>query len=98
MIQLTLVQVIAMVAGGPAAMILTVLVGILVNNSVIKANIEGLKSDIRRVEDGLRADIQRVEDGLKSELQRFEGVLTAKIDGLSTVAAPKGPSLILNTF
>ncbi len=73
MIQLTLVQVIAMVAGGPAAMILTVLVGILVNNSVNKANIEGLKSDIRRV-----------EDSLKSELQRVEGVLTAKIDGLST--------------
>ncbi len=95
MIQLTLVQVIATVAGGPAAMILTVLVGILVNNSVNKANIEGLKSDIRRVEDSLRADIrrvedslradiQRVEDGLKSELQRVEGVLTAKIDGLST--------------
>jgi hypothetical protein len=84
-----------MVAGGPAAMILTVLVGILVNNSVNKAGLEGLKSDIRRVEESLRSDIRRVEDtlrsdiqhgddGLKSELQRVEGVLTAKIDGLST--------------
>jgi len=78
-IQLTLVQVIAMVAGGPAAMILTVLVGILVNNSVNKANIEGLKSDIRRVEDSLRADIQRVEDSLRADIRRVEGSLRADI-------------------
>jgi len=72
-IQLTLVQLIAMIAGGPAAMILTVLVGILVNNSVNKTNIEGLTSDV-----------QRIEGSLRSELQRVEGVLTAKLDALET--------------
>jgi uncharacterized protein involved in exopolysaccharide biosynthesis len=78
-IQLTLVQLIAMIAGGPAAMILTVLVGILVNNSVNKTNIEGLKSDLQRVEGSLRSDLLRVEDSFRSDLQRIEGSLRSDL-------------------
>jgi uncharacterized protein involved in exopolysaccharide biosynthesis len=50
-------------------MILTVMVGILVNN----ANI-----------DSLRSDLQRIEGALRSELQRVERVLSTKIDALAT--------------
>ncbi len=96
---LTIMQLWALWAGGPIAMILTVLVGILVNNAVTKANfaalrseIGGLKSDIGRAEGSLRSNLQRVEGSLKSELagvrsvvQRVEGVLAAKIDGLAVL-------------
>jgi hypothetical protein len=77
-------------------MILTVLVGILVNNSVNRSNIEGLKSDLRRVEDslrselgGLRSDIQRVEDSLRSDLQRVEDSLRSDIQRVEGVLTAK---------
>jgi hypothetical protein len=88
-VQLTVVPLWALVAGGPIAMVLTVLVGILVNNSVNKSNIEALRSDLRRVEDTLRTEIRilqadnaRIESTLRSQIQRVEGVLSAKIDNL----------------
>lgn len=76
--------------GGPTAMVLTELVGILVNNAlaiakigkiegVFKAEMTGLCGEMG----GLKADIQRVESTLTSELKRVEGVLGAKIDGLT---------------
>ena len=93
-VQLTIVQIWALVAGGPIAMILTVLVGILVNNAVGNAKADKrdgvLRAEIQRVEGVLKADIDRVEGVLKSELlraegelQRVEGVLGAKIDTIS---------------
>jgi hypothetical protein len=78
-IQLTLVQLVAIVAGGPIAMILTVLVGILVNNSVNKANIEGLRSDLQRVEGSLRSELQCAEGSFRSELQRVEGSFRSEL-------------------
>ncbi len=66
----------------------TVLVGILVNNSVNKAGLEGLKSDIRRVEESLRSDIRRVEESLRSDIRRVEDTLRSDIqhgdDGLKS--------------
>ena len=73
---LTVTQLWALLTGGPIAMILTVLVGILVNNRL-------LKSEIGRVEGELRADVRRVEDGIRAELGRVEGVLTAKLEALT---------------
>ncbi len=81
-VQLTVIQLWALVAGGPIAMVLTVLIGILVNNSATKANINSLRSDIQRVEGELRSDTQRVEGVLRSDIQRIEGVLSAKLDAL----------------
>lgn len=94
MIQLNLTQLWALVAGGPIAMVLTVLVGILINNAVGKSNMAGLKSEIQRVEgiltselkraEGeLKSEVKRIEGELKSELKRIEGVLGAKIDALT---------------
>ena len=54
------------------AMVLTVMVGILVNNSVTKAHID-------RVE----IKIDKVEGTLASDLRRVEGVLGTKIDALA---------------
>ncbi len=45
-LQLTLMQLWALLAGGPIAMVLTVLVGILVNNAITTAHIAALRSDI----------------------------------------------------
>ncbi len=53
-------------------MVLTVMVGILVNNSVTKAHID-------RVE----IKIDKVEGTLASDLRRVEGVLGTKIDALA---------------
>jgi transposase len=75
-------------------MVLTVLVGILINNAVGKSNMAGLKSEIQRVEgiltselkraEGeLKSEVKRIEGELKSELKRIEGVLGAKIDALT---------------
>ncbi len=71
-VQLTVVQLWALVAGGPIAMVLTVLIGILINNS-------STKSEIARVEGTLKADM----GSLRSELQRVEGVLGTKLDVLA---------------
>jgi hypothetical protein len=57
-VQLTVVQLWALVAGGPIAMILTVLVGILVNNAVTGAKID-------KIEGIVRAELQRVEGSRK---------------------------------
>jgi hypothetical protein len=94
LIQLNVTQLWALVAGGPIAMVLTVLVGILINNAVGKSNMAGLKSEIQRVEgiltselkraEGeLKSEVKRIEGELKSELKRIEGVLGAKIDALT---------------
>ncbi len=104
-VQLTVVQLWALVAGGPIAMVLTLLVGILINNSTTKANLAGLKSDVDRVEGilksdiaGLKSDIDRVEGtlksditGLKSDIARVEGTLNSDITGLkSDIARVEG--------
>jgi len=83
LIQLNVTQLWALVAGGPIAMVLTVLVGILINNAVGKSNMAGLKSEIQRVEGILTSELKRAEGELKSELKRIEGVLGAKIDALT---------------
>jgi hypothetical protein len=64
-----------LLAGGPIAMVLTVLVGILVNNAITKANIAVLRSDIQRIEgvlgaklDGLSLRVKALEDELHSPL------------------------------
>jgi hypothetical protein len=97
-VQLTIVQLWALVAGGPIAMVLTVLVGILVNNAVgnakadkrdgvLRAEIQRLegirKADSDRLEGVFKSELRRVEDGFKTELRRVEGVLSAKIDTLT---------------
>ena len=93
-VQLTVVQLWALVAGGPIAMVLTVLVGILVNNAVTGAKIAGLERGLAgEMEalsarmDGLEASLNARMDGLeaslKAALQRVEGVLSARIDTLS---------------
>ena len=73
--QLTLMQLWTLLAGGPIAMVLTVLVGILVNNAITKANIAVLRSDIQRIEgvlgaklDGLSLRVKALEDELHSPL------------------------------
>ncbi len=73
--QLTLMQLWTLLAGGPIAMVLTVLVGILVNNAITKANIAALRSDIQRIEgvlgaklDGLSLRVKALEDELHSPL------------------------------
>jgi hypothetical protein len=71
-VQLTIVQLWALVAGGPVAMILTVLVGILVNNAVTAAKFD-------KMEGVLKAEIKRLE----REVQRVEGILSVKLDTLS---------------
>jgi hypothetical protein len=71
--QLTLIQLWTLLAGGPIAMVLTVLVGILVNNSITKAHINRLE-----------IKIDRLERVLISEMKRVEGVLVGKIEGLGT--------------
>lgn len=88
-VQLTVVQLWALVAGGPIAMVLTVLVGILVNNAVTKANIEGVRSDLGRVESTLRSELQRVENTLRSELQRVEGILRSELQRVEGVLSAK---------
>ncbi len=82
-VQLPLIQFWALMAGTPLAMMLTVLVGILVNNSTTSSKIETLRSDLQRVEGSLRSDLQRVESSLRSEIQRVEGVLSAKLEALT---------------
>ena len=92
---LTLTQLWTLLAGGPIAMILTVLVGILVNNAITKAHINRLEikidkvegvltSEMERVEGLLTSEMKRVEGVLTSEMKRVEGVLGGKIDGLDT--------------
>ena len=76
MIQLNVMQLWALAAGGPIAMVLTVLIGILVNNALAVAK-------IGRIEGVLKAEMQRVEGSLTSELKRIEDVLTGRIDGLA---------------
>jgi hypothetical protein len=80
--QLTLMQLWTLLAGGPIAMVLTVLVGILVNNAITKAHINRLEIKIDKVEGVVTSEMKRVEGVLTSELKRVEGVLGAKIDGL----------------
>lgn len=70
-VQLTVVQLWALVAGGPIAMILTVLVGILVNNAVTGAKID-------KIEGIVRAELQRVEGVLTAKLD----TLTARVKAL----------------
>ena len=55
--QLAVIQLWALVAGGPLAMVITAFVGILINNSVTGAKIEGIKSDLLRVEGVLSAKL-----------------------------------------
>jgi len=64
-------------------MVLTVLVGILVNNAVTGAKIAGLERGLTGEMKALGARIDGLESSFKSELQRVEGVLSAKIDTLS---------------
>jgi hypothetical protein len=73
--QLTLMQLWTLLAGGPIAMVLTVLVGILVNNAITKANIAALRSDIQRIEgvlgtkiDALTVRVKALEDEIHSPL------------------------------
>jgi hypothetical protein len=83
MTQLTVMQLWALVSAGPLAMILTVLVGILINNAVTKAHISRLEGTINSKIDGLSSEVKRVEGILTSEFKRVERVLSAKVDGLS---------------
>ena len=89
-VQLTVVQLWALVAGGPIAMVLTVLVGILVNNAVTGAKIAGLERGLGGEMKplgwemkALEARMDALESSFKSELQRAEGVLAARIDTLT---------------
>jgi len=77
LIQLNVMQLWALAAGGPIAMVLTVLIGILVNNALAVAK-------IGRIEGVLKAEMQRVEGSLTSELKRIEGVLTGRIEVKAT--------------
>ncbi len=72
-VQLTVIQLGALVADGLIAMVLTVLLGILVNNSTGRANHDSLKSDMQRVEGTLRSELQRFESALTSKIRRVEG-------------------------
>jgi len=72
---LTIMQLWVLLAGGPIAMVLTVMVGILVNNAITKGNIAALRSDILRVEgvlgskiDVLAARVKSLEDEIHSPL------------------------------
>ncbi len=66
-------------AGGPVAMILTVLVGILVNNAIGKAHFTRLEGKIDGVERVLKSDIHRLE----GKIDRVEGVLKAEMQRVS---------------
>jgi len=84
---LTLTQLWTLLAGGPIAMILTVLVGILVNNAITKAHINRLEIKIDKVEGVLTSEMERVEGLLTSEMKRVEGLLTSemkRVEGVLT--------------
>ncbi len=73
--RLTLMQLWTLLAGGPIAMVLTVLVGILVNNAITKANIAALRSGLLRIEgvlgakiDALTVRVKALEDEMLSPL------------------------------
>jgi hypothetical protein len=73
--QLTVMQLWTLLAGGPIVMVLTVLVGILVNNAITKANIAALRSGLLRIEgflsakiDALTVRVKALEDEMHSPL------------------------------
>ena len=85
-----------LVSAGPLAMILTVLVGILINNAVTKAHIARVEGTLTSKIDGLGSEIKRVEgtltskiDGLGSEIKRVEGTLTSEIKRVEGVLGAK---------
>ncbi len=79
MIQLNVTQLWALVAGGPVAMVLTVLVGILINNAVGKANFAGVKAEMAGLGsqmDGLRSGLKAEMAGLRSEMAGLRSEMT----------------------
>jgi uncharacterized protein involved in exopolysaccharide biosynthesis len=86
-------------------MVLTVLVGILINNAVGKANfaglraeMTGLKSELRAEMTGLKAEMAGLKSemaGVKSDIHRVEGVLTSELKRVEGVFGVKIDALTM---
>ncbi|HMF77529.1 MAG TPA: hypothetical protein VK604_17865 [Bryobacteraceae bacterium] len=70
----------ALIAAGPIAMILTVLLGILVNNAVGKARLDGFEKSGTARFDGFDARLDAFEKSFTARISSLEQIMMSRFD------------------
>ena len=74
---ITPLQIWIALAAAPVATMVTVLAGILVNNALLKSESNGLRSEIRRLEDTFDEKLRRLEELMLHKFAELDNRLVA---------------------